>query len=125
MDPWIKNPKYKMKIIRQENPYNQPERVLKEMNLSGGIVNRSCINVLWRVEELEKYGQDGYMVTKNATQKVQEMVHKYIDIAVPYNLIEDNAGVDGIQFNYKNYLLFYYKCLSLTGLPSKRAKFKF
>ena len=67
----IARPIYEEKI-REENPYNQPELVVREMDLSGGVVNQSCINVLRRVERLGKYGRNAYMVSTNSIKKLQE-----------------------------------------------------
>ena len=46
-------------------PYNQPEPVLRVMDISGGKVNQSCVNELRNVEQLGKYEKSKYLVSTN------------------------------------------------------------
>ena len=103
-------------MIRKENPYNQPDRVCKVMDLSGGVVNLSCINVLRQAENLEKYSRDGYMVSTNAIQKIQDEVHKVMDSKVPYKLTRDLEGVDGVEFDEEELLSFLLVMFKLDGI---------
>ena len=102
-------------IIRQECPYNKAHRVCKEMDLSGGVLNQSCINVQCRVECLGKYGHDGYMCSTNKIKNVQKVVHDDMSNICPYVIIDED-GIDGVMFDYTKLLDFLVKLFKLDQI---------
>ena len=58
------------------------------MDLSGVVVNQSCIAVLHKAGDLGRYGHGGYMTYTNAIKKVQTIVYEKIARIVPYKLID-------------------------------------
>ena len=81
------------------------------MDLSGGDLNQSSINVLQKVEGMGKYGRDGYMCSTD-TIKIQKLVHDEIKKIYPYIVIEED-GIDGVKFNYNKLLDFILKMFKL------------
>ena len=61
--------------LKKECPYNQPDPVLRVMDLSGGVVNQSCINTLRGAENLKKYEKSEYLVSTN---KIKNCKRRYI-----------------------------------------------
>ena len=57
-------------------PYNQPESVLRVIDLSGGKVNQSCVNELQNVEQLEKIK---YLVSTKKPKILQEQIHEKME----------------------------------------------
>ena len=105
--------------FKKECPYNQPEPVLRVMDLSGGVVNQSCINTLRGVENLKKYEQSEYLVSTNKLKKLQEKIHKKMKILCPYKLIENRDGIDGIEFEYSKLLKFLLKLFKLEQIARR------
>ena len=62
-------------VVKKECPYNSAPAVCKKMDLSGGILNQSCINILREVECLGKYGRDGFLCSTNKIKNIQKIVH--------------------------------------------------
>ena len=110
-------------IIKKECPYNKAHRVCKEMDLSGGVLNQSGINILRRVERLGKYGRNGYLCSTNKIQKIQEIVHEHMSKMCPYKLITED-GIDGVAFEPTMMLDALLKLFKLYGIARTEGNVK-
>ena len=104
-------------ITKSECPYNKAHNVCKKMDLSGGVLNQSCINILREVECLGKYGRYGYLCSSNKVKKIQKIVHEEMSKMCPYIIINEN-GIDGIQFDYDKMLDFIVNMFKLDRIKS-------
>ena len=103
-------------------PYNQPEPVLRVMDISGGKVNQSCVNELRNVEQLGKYEKSKYLVSTNKLKILQEQIHDKMDKICPYYMIDNRDGVDGIEFDYSLLLKYILKLFKLDRIAKKYGK---
>ena len=85
------------------------------MDLSGGVLNQSGINILRRVERLGKYGRNGYLCSTNKIKKIQEIVHEHMSKMCPYKLISED-GIDGVAFEPTMMLDALLKLFKLNGI---------
>ena len=67
------------------------------MDLSGGVLNQLCINILQEVKELDKYARDSYLCSTNKNKKVKKVVRECMQKVCPSKLIKD-GGIDGVVF---------------------------
>ena len=110
-------------VIKKNCPYNKGHKVCREMDLSGGVLNQSSINVLRKVEGMGKYGRDGYMCSTNTIKKIQKLVHDEMKKICPYVVI-DADGIDGIKFNYDKLLDFILKIFKLDQIATEKGLVK-
>ena len=94
------------------------------MDLSGGVVNQLRIDVLWRAEQLGKYGPNSYMVSSDKIKKLQDIVHKYMDKYTLYKLLNSRDGVDCVEFNKKQSLVFLLLMFKLYGIAQQEGNVK-
>ena len=59
-----------------------------------------------RLRIWKKNSRDGYIVSTNAIQKIQDEVHNMMDSKVPYKLTHDLEEVDGVEFDEEELLSF-------------------
>ena len=110
-------------IIKKECPYNQAHKVCKKMDLSGGVLNQSCINILREVEELDKYARDSYLCSTNKIKNVQKVVHERMQKVCPYKLIKE-GGIDGVVFDYTKYLIYLLNFFKLDKIAIEEGNVK-
>ena len=108
--------------FKAQCPYNQPEAVLRVMDLSGGKVNQSCINELRNVENLGKYERSEYLVSTNKLKILQEQIHENMKVSCPYKVIDNRDGIDGIEFDYSVLLTFLLKMFKLDKIARQEGK---
>ena len=110
-------------VIKQECPYNKPHKVCREMDLSGGVLNQSCIDVMRKVENLGKYGRGGYLCSTNKIKDIQKIVHEKMSKNCPYVMIDED-GIDGIKFLYIKYLNYILKLFKLNRIACVEGNIK-
>ena len=88
------------------------------MDLSGGVLNQLCINILQEVEELDKSSLDSYICSTNKNKNVQKVVHELMHKVCPCKMIK-NGGIDGVVFDYTKYMIFLLKNINLIRLPHR------
>ena len=110
-------------IIKKECPYNKAHKVCREMDLSGGVLNQSSINILRKVENLGKYGRGGYLCSTNKIKDIQKIIHDEMEKNCPYVLIDED-GIDGVKFMYTKYLDYVLKLFKLDKIVWREGNIK-
>jgi hypothetical protein len=101
------------KHVRACNPLESAEAVLRAMDLHGGVLNYGGLKLLRHVATPVSSGKSSFLVSQRQLTKMQHQVEVAAHQHIPFEMISEEQGIDGVKMNYEKLLAF---SLHLYGL---------
>ena len=108
------------KQILRETVYS-PFHIARLMDLTGGVLNLSCIDLLQKLETKgKKYYRGSLIPSTSAIKKIFALVEKLGDVRVPYSMLQFGSG-EGIRFDFEKMIIELARGFKLTKAAVMRA----